>query len=289
MEEEKNVKRKLSLILFLALAAVFSLSSAGAEDTRIFDRADLFTRGEEQSLAEEIARFQEETGMDFVIVTSDEKHGDASQQQVADAFYDRGGFGLDEENSGILYYIDMYERWHYLSTTGKMIDYMTDERVASAIESCKGELSRGAYARAASRMISLVSGYVKKGIPEGQYRYDVVTGQRLTARHKALTSTEMLVCAAIAMAVGLGFVVVVRSRYKLKGETYRYDFRGNCRLEMTGREDTYLRTTTTRSRKPDPPQGGGGFQGGGFGGGGGGGSGVHTSGGTSHGGGGGRF
>lgn len=289
MEEEKNVKRKLSLILFLALAAVFSLSSAGAEDTRIFDRADLFTRGEEQSLAEEIARFQEETGMDFVIVTSDEKHEDASQQQVADAFYDRGGFGLDEENSGILYYIDMYERWHYLSTTGKMIDYMTDERIASAIESCKGELSRGAYARAASRMISLVSGYVKKGIPEGQYRYDVVTGQRLTARHKALTSTEMLVCAAIAMAVGLGFVVVVRSRYKLKGETYRYDFRGNCRLEMTGREDTYLRTTTTRSRKPDPPQGGGGFQGGGFGGGGGGGSGVHTSGGTSHGGGGGRF
>lgn len=287
MEEEKNVKRKLFLILFLALAAVFSLSSAGAEDTRIFDRADLFTRGEEQSLAEEIARFQEETGMDFVIVTSDEAHGDASQQQVADAFYDRGGFGLDEENSGILYYIDMYERWHYLSTTGKMIDYMTDERIASAIESCKGELSRGAYARAASRMISLVSGYVKKGIPEGQYRYDVVTGQRLTARHKALTSTEMLVCAAIAMAVGLGFVVVVRSRYKLKGETYRYDFRGNCRLNMTDREDTYLRTTTTRARKPDPPQGGGGFQGGGFGGGGG--SGVHTSGGTSHGGGGGRF
>lgn len=281
------MKRKLFLIVFLALAAVFHLSSAGAEDTRIFDRAGLFTRGEEQSLAEEIARFQEETGMDFVIVTSDEEHGDASQQQVADAFYDRGGFGLDEENSGILYYIDMYERWHYLSTTGKMIDYMTDERVASAIESCKGELSRGAYARAASRMISLVGGYVKKGIPEGQYRYDVVTGQRLTARHKALTSTEMLVCAAIAMAVGLGFVVVVRSRYKLKGETYRYDFRGNCRMEMTGREDTYLRTTTTRSRKPDPPQGGGGFQGGGFGGGGG--SGVHTSGGTSHGGGGGRF
>ena len=279
------MKRGLTAVLLAALTLALVCAPALADGTRVYDRAELFSASEDKELAGEIERFQKDTGMDFVIVTSDEAHGDASQQQIADEFYDRGGFGLDGENSGILYYIDMYERWHYISTTGKMIDYMTDERIQNAIETCKGDLSRGDYAQAAFRMIDTVRSYINKGIPEGQYRYDVVTGERLTARHKALTSAEMLVCLAIAAVVGFCFVATVKSRYKLKGSTYDYSFRENSAVRITDRADDYLRTTTTRTRKADPPSGG---SGGGFGGSGG--SGVHTgSSGTSHGGGGGRF
>lgn len=276
------MKKRLAAFLAALVVLLAALPAMAAQSARVFDRAGLFSTLEEEALEKEIAAFQEKTGMDFVIVTSSEKHGDSSQQQIADAFYDQGGFGLDEENSGILYYIDMYERYHYLSTTGQMIDYMTDERIDSAIDTCKSYLSRGDYAGAASRMISVVENYVNRGIPEGQYRYDVVTGQRLTARHKALTSGEMLACAVIAAAVGLIFVATVQSRYKLKGSTYAYNFRENCGVQITGSADDYLRTTTTRTRRAPPPSGG---QGGGFSGG----SGVHTSGGTSHGGGGGHF
>lgn len=119
--------------------------------------------------------------MDFVILTSSESH-DGSAQQVADEYYDQGGFGLDEENSGILYYIDMDDRYHYLSTTGVMQDYLTDARIENAIDEVTRYLSAGAYAQGASQMISIVRQYIRDGIPEGQYRYDVVTGQRLTAR-----------------------------------------------------------------------------------------------------------
>lgn len=280
------MKRRLAAILAALTVLILALPAMAAEDTRIFDRAGLFSASEEETLSERIAAFQENTGMDFVIVTSREAHDDSSQQQIADAFYDRGGFGLDEENSGILYYIDMYERYHYLSTTGRMIDYMTDERIDSAIDACKTYLSRGDYAGAAQRMLSLVENDVKQGIPEEQYRYDVVTGQRLTARHKALTTGEMLVCAIIAAVVGLVFVSGVRSRYKLKGSTYEYRFRENSAVRLTGRTDDYMRTTTTRTRKASPPPSGGHGGHGGFGGGG---SGVHSSGGVSHGGGGGHF
>ena len=267
--------------LLLVLSCLWA-SAALADGDRVFDRAELFTASEVQELEQEIQAFQEETGMDFVIVTSNESHK-GSAQQIADAFYEQGGFGLDEEKSGILYYIDMDDRYHYLSTTGAMIDYMTDARIENAIDEVTRYLSAGAYAQGASQMISIVRQYIRDGIPEGQYRYDVVTGQRLTARHKALTKNEILLALVIGLAVCLIYVACVRSRYSLKGSTYHYSYQDNGSMKLTDQEDTYLRTTTTRVRKPDPPENTGSH-------GGGGGSGVHTSSsGTSHGGGGGHF
>ena len=267
--------------LLLVLSCLWA-GAALADGDRVFDRAELFTASEVQELEQEIQAFQEETGMDFVIVTSNESHK-GSAQQIADAFYEQGGFGLDEEKSGILYYIDMDDRYHYLSTTGAMIDYMTDARIENAIDEVTRYLSAGAYAQGASQMISIVRQYIRDGIPEGQYRYDVVTGQRLTARHKALTKNEILLALVIGLAVCLIYVACVRSRYSLKGSTYHYSYQDNGSMKLTDQEDTYLRTTTTRVRKPDPPENTGSH-------GGGGGSGVHTSSsGTSHGGGGGHF
>ena len=267
--------------LLLVLSCLWA-GAALADGDRVFDRAELFTASEVQELEQEIQAFQEETGMDFVIVTSNESHK-GSAQQIADAFYEQGGFGLDEEKSGILYYIDMDDRYHYLSTTGAMIDYMTDARIENAIDEVTRYLSAGAYAQGASQMISIVRQYVRAGIPEGQYRYDVVTGQRLTARHKALTKNEIILALVIGLAVCLIYVACVKSRYSLKGSTYHYSYQDNGSMKLTDQEDTYLRTTTTRVRKPDPPESTGSH-------GGGGGSGVHTSSsGTSHGGGGGHF
>lgn len=276
----RNIRQRIFALL-LILSCLWVGAALASED-RVFDRAGLFTASEIQELEQEIQSFQEATGMDFVILTSSESH-DGSAQQVADEYYDQGGFGLDEEKSGILYYIDMDDRYHYLSTTGAMIDYMTDARIENAIDEVTRYLSAGAYAQGASQMISIVRQYVRAGIPEGQYRYDVVTGQRLTARHKALTKNEIILALVIGFVVCLIYVACVRSRYSLKGSTYHYSYQDNGAMKLTDQEDTYLRTTTTRVRKPDPPENTGSH-------GGGGGSGVHTSSsGTSHGGGGGHF
>ena len=260
------------------------LPDASADTSRIRDDADLFTAAEEAQIAQRIAQFQKNTGMDFVVMTSKRSHEGLSAAQLADDFYDYGGYGLDDENSGMAYYIDMYEREHYISTTGAMIDYMTDERIDTAIDSNSRYLTGGMYAKGALNMIDMAERYYRSGIPEGQYQYDVLTGQVLTARHKALTTGEIGLGAIIGIVVGAIFYGSVHGSYKLKGSTYRYDVRSNSLLKMTDTEDTYTHTTTSRVRKPEPPR----SSGGGFGGGGG--SGVHIgSSGTSHGGGGGRF
>ena len=262
-----------------------TLPDASADTSRIRDDADLFTPMQEEQLAQRIAEFQKDTGMDFVLLTSNHSHNGLSAQQLTDDFYDYGGYGLDAENSGVAYFIDMYERYHYISTTGQMIDYMTDERIDSAINNNTRYLKGGQYAQAALNMIDMVEDCYRRGIPEGQYQYDILTGQMITARHKALTSGELTFSGVIAAIIGFIFNRGVNSSYKLKGNTYSYNVNENSSLRMTDTEDTYLHTTTTCVRKPEPPRScGGGFSGGG------GGSGVHIgSSGSSHGGGGGRF
>ena len=271
------MKKVLSIMICLLLCL---FSCAQAESDRIMDEAGLFTVAEEEALYSLIEEFQHETGMDFVIYTSDASH-DESQQSIADDLYDYGGYGLDEENSGILYFIDMYERIPYLSTTGAMIDYMTDERIEAAHEASYNYLASGQYADAAAQMLYSVYGYWESGIPEGQYRYDIITGQVLTARHKVLTGSEMLVCALIGLVAALLFIKTVQGRYTLKGSTYHYAFRENSDMQLTDSVDDYLRTTTTRTRKTQSTSGGSSGRSGG--------SGVHrSSSGTSHGGGAGR-
>ena len=262
-----KMKKILSALLALALALgpAWALASGATTTRRIFDQADLLTSGQEAGLQDAIAKFQQDTGMDFVLVTTDQAHGDVSQESIADDYYNKYGFGLDEEHSGALYYIDMYEREHYLSTTGKMIDIMTDERIGRAISSVQPYLTNRDYAGGVSSMLSILTGNVRSGIPEGQYQYDVITGQQLTARHKALTMNEIGIGLLIAVALGGLFALITSRRYQLKGSTYRYQLQSNSAMELTDSDDQYLRSTTPQTRKPDNRTGGG-LGGGGFGG-----------------------
>lgn len=196
------MKIRLSAFFFTALLFLMTLTpfASGEVSThnnnapRIVDDADLFTTQEEALLTQRIAQFQQETGMDFAILTSDQPHEGLSAQQVTDNFYDDGGYGLDEYNSGIAYFIDMYEYYHYLSTTGKMIDYMTDDRLDSVLDGNTDLLSNGEYAAAALNMIDWVEQYYLQGIPEGQYQHDVVTNEILTSPHSStpLPDSQML-------------------------------------------------------------------------------------------------
>lgn len=278
-------------LCLLALALCLPLGALAAQ-RRVFDNSGLFTAGEIEELEAEIARLQEKFNMDFVILTddaarysSDDDEAERYSLDFADLFYEQGGFGVGAEQDGFLYFIDMSNRLPTISTTGAMIDYVTGSRLKSLLNTATSVLRQGDYPGSAAKVLHQLEGYLNTGIPEGQYRYDVVTGKRLTGRHKALTSGEALAAALAGLAAaGLFALGVVRS-YKLKGGAYRYDVAANHTLNLVDSADDYLTTTVSTVRRPDPPSGG--SSGGGHSGG----SGVHTSSsGGSHGGGsGGRF
>lgn len=265
----KRITRGLALLLLCLLPL------AASARQRVYDYAQVFSAAEEQEITEAVEAFIEDTGMDYAVVTVDTALGSTTYHEDARSYYRSLELGTGDDASGALYYINFNtsNRYEYLYTDGQMIDYMTDERIEEALDQSNPLLKQGLYADGALAMIAAVQDFVAQGIPEGQYRYDTETGERLTSYYKIVTPTEALVGAAICLLIGLAFVLAVRSRYKLKGSTYHYDYEANSNLEMTENTDHYLRTTVTRTRRAQASGGGGR---GGFGGGG---SGVHSGGG----------
>ncbi len=272
--------RYLTLALLMLMLSLACLPAMAAQtDARVFDQAELFNTAEEAALTSAIQNFRNETGMDFAIITTSASHGSASVMQIADDFYDKYGFGTGPEYSGGLLYIDMYGRDYWISTSGELIDYVTDSRLESLKSSLERYLRVGSYYEGSLDLLSNLTELYHRGIPQGQFRYDILTGKQLTARHRALTSSDLCIAAIAGILVVLIFRRTVTSRYQLKGSTYGYDYADNTDVQLTERADEFLRTTTTRTRKSSSSGGSGGS-----------GSGVHTSSsGRSHGGGGGHF
>jgi len=300
----------------LALLMLCMLPLAAAAQQRVYDYADVFTAAEEQQITNAVDAFITQTGMDYAVLTINENIGTQDVHVVAQSYYQSLGLGTGDDASGALYYLNFNtnNRYEYLYTDGRMIDYMTDTRVENALDQSNPLLKQGLYADGALAMIAAVQSYVAQGIPDNQFRYDTDTGEILSVsndadspawmsvvqaymdqgnpegeyrydpdtdtvyfvRYSAITTTEALIGAAACLLIGLAFVLGIRSRYKLKGSTYHYDYQTNSDLTMTESDDKYLRTTVTRTRRVQASGGGG--RGGGFSGGGGG-SGVHSGGG----------
>ena len=153
------MKKFVSLILFL----LFLFSSAFAESWRIFDNANLFSKDEIEELENKILSLQKDTNIDFVVLTTDDYLGLNNQQFIAETFYDSGSFGFGRSASGLIYYIDMNQHYHYVSTSGKMIS-LFENYTHSSLEDCALYMKTGEYKESVSKMLD----WAMKAIHEAQ-------------------------------------------------------------------------------------------------------------------------
>ena len=280
----------LTVILFLVtvLTIIFFSFAVTAADTRVFDDAGLMNADEVGALENYILELRTKTGRDFVFLTDkslpyNDDYDTAEKAAVAHAedFYDYGKFGDESNNfSGIIYYLDMSNRIPVIITTGDMIDIIDDARLKSLFNVAYDKLGNEDYYGSAQKVFAQAKRYIDEGVREGQYRYDEKTGEVLTPTRKILTLPEIAVSLGIGVIIALSYFMVVKSRYSLKGSTYRYNLGANAECVLTSSSDTFLREKVTRTPRANNVSGSGG--------GGGRGSGTHTgSSGTSHGGGGG--
>ena len=140
------MKKVLALVVILLLIPLFAI----ADSNRIFDNAGLFSKIETVELDTAIKSFQDQTHLDFAILTTDDFLGTYNQKAVADSFYDSQGFGLDSVNSGILLYIDTNQGLNYLSTTGILNKLLEDEEITqNFLDAINPTMNMGAFKEAA--------------------------------------------------------------------------------------------------------------------------------------------
>lgn len=271
------VKRSPAVLiaLLLALAALFCVAAAG-KDTRVFDEAGVMSAEEAVRLDEYLATLREQTGYDFVFLADTELEYnddyDAAERAAiahADDFYDYGGFG-DEANdwSGMIFYLDMSNRIPIITTTGKLIDIITDARLAQLFDIVYNYLYDEDYYGAAYNMFAQAKRFIDAGVVPGQYRYDagpggvnvkIEHGLIKPAYMRELNIYDVLLAGGVGLVIALIYYASVSSKYNLKGGTYKYDLLTNTKVEITEATDIFVRETVTRTpRNPPPSQSGGG-------------------------------
>lgn len=272
----KRKTQRFFLAFFLLIVITLAFSpSALAAGVRVFDDALLFDSTEAASLESMIASLRGEMNMDMAIVTTYDAQGKTAQQ-YADDFYDDNNFGTGSDFSGVLLLIDMDNREAYITTTGTMIRYLTDERINSLLDDVVYWLGYEDYNGAAESFLTGVSSYYELGIPSNQYNYDTETGD--VSKQRSVTLTQILLFLGIAIVVGIICCAIVVARYKLRIAAYRYPFHEKSSLALTVQNDIFVNRTVTSRTISTSSSGSGGR------------SSTHTSSsGRSHGGGGRKF
>ena len=187
--------RKKTGYLLLMLLLLLVPVSAWADKTTVDDQAGLFSQEEEQELTDRIVELTADWNMDFVVVTTEDAEGKTSEE-YADDYYDYNGYAED----GALYLIDLDNGSVWISTAGKMIRYLTDERIDGVIDAGYDNLKAKNYADGILEMLNETESYLEDGIPSDQYNYDTETGK--ISRYRSITVYEAIGAAVIALLCG---------------------------------------------------------------------------------------
>lgn len=221
MKKIKGIMICLLICTFLVMGSMAvwaDQTGAVSGQTRVFDQAGLFSETEIIQLEEKIAQCRKSTKMDVVIVSA-YADGERSAEEYADDYYDYGGFGVGKKASGVLllYYMDGPGQPGgecYISTTGTMINMLTDERIESILDDVYGDLGKRDFAGATEHFLEDVKAYVKEGVESGQYTYDRDTGE--IVRYHSIRLYEVAIAVVIAGILAGSVCLDIKKRYAMK-------------------------------------------------------------------------
>ncbi len=248
--------------LFAAAAAgmvlFFSILPAAAEDglPRVIDGADILTQEEEDRLEEVISGFQEEHGTDLVILTEEDAAVSDPELHAQD-YYDLHGYGMGEERSGLILYVNMSTRDVAGCASGETKYLLSNQRLDYVIDAGFDDLAAGNYADSFQAMIREANRQISRGIdPNAGDR-----GHTYTPVYEQERSYPImfLVVGAVVGAIGGGVLyLTVSKQYAAVSRDAIYNTRGNTRLDLTRDQDILVDTLLTSRVIQDPPSSSGG-------------------------------
>lgn len=143
------MKRLFAVIIVFVCITTVSF----AEPWRVFDNAGLFSTEDVEAIEQAIYTFQRETNLDFAVLTTDDYLGYNNRTAIADSFYDSENFGFGRLASGMLYYLDMNQKYPCVSTCGEMIGIFDTDTLDEAFDASHHFLVAGCFKDAVLHMI----------------------------------------------------------------------------------------------------------------------------------------
>lgn len=216
---------------------------------KIYDFSDILTDEEEALLKEKIDKFIEDNNMDMVIVTDDFAYSyDKKNEEYADDFYDYNDFGLDiEYYSGVLLLRNTYSQdpYYHMSTSGNAQLYFSDSRINYILDNIYDDIHSGNYYSGFSKWIAYTDSYVKSGLPSSASNYYLDNnGNMHRVKPKYHPPFGVAFIAGLIVALTIVLIMVAKNKMVKKAKKAS-EYLDQGSINITRREDTFLRSHTT--------------------------------------------
>lgn len=234
----KQLKRAFSAFMMCALMFVlFSFPvEASRHPDRVVDDAGLLSEKEFSKLTDKLDEISEKYEIDVCVITVN-SFSQANATIAVDDYYDHNGYGMGDDDSGIMLYISMAERDWAMSTAGDAIDYFSDSDLSDIEEEVVPYLSEGEYYEAFVTFAELC---------DKEIDYE-------TTFHGFIYLIISLIIGAIA---GLIYVVTLRSQLKSVApvdSAVNYVINGS--MNVTNARELYLYKTLHVTKKESSSSG----------------------------------
>lgn len=246
-----KIRKRFPLALLGILFLVMALSSVivfGGE-TKVFDDANLFSPQEKNEIEAEATKLSLNHQMDIIVVTTRDANGKTSRE-YADDFYAEHNLGVGNNQSGILFLIDLDNGEVYISTSGEGIRYLTDQRIKNTVKAVLDSgLGEGAYFAGTKSFLRETNKYLESGIPAGQQSQD----ESVKAKN-SLTPGEGIISLLSGIFLSAGFFFRTKSKYKMENPAKPQTFKENSLINLKVEQDNLLETSTVHQMISKPVQ-----------------------------------
>ena len=255
----------LSLFLFPTLVKAENLTPPVDNSKKIYDLAEKLTEDEEEKLYNMAVDFSEKYKMDMVLVIIDENPYGVSDDYTriySQDFYWYNGFGIGGNRDGIIFLIDLDNRYPYITTRGEATLVYDDARIDKMHDSAYDYLKSSNYYEAFSHYIESAKNYASLGIADSNKYYCVNDNGDIYKCKDAPKSVNWLITIAIAILGSLLPVFIHLRKYKgiiAATNANSYLKKG----EIVSSTDQFLSTFTSRVKVQHDTGGGSGHSGGG--------------------------
>lgn len=246
------MKKLLTCILF---ASVFSFLPVYAEDSNVYDYANLLTSEEEAELNQEAQRLTQQYDCGIYILTiEDYNELSSGVTRAAEEFYSSMALGVGEERNGTLLMLSMAERDYAIVSYGDkahaaFTDYGKEWMADQFLDAFGYDDWYGGfldYLSAAQDLMDMES----SGTP-----LDVDSDPAIKQERNTINMISLFV---IPLIITAGVMVYLRSKMRsarLGSEASEYIVPGS--EQMHERYDIYTHTTVTRQKIPKNDNNGG--------------------------------
>lgn len=222
------MKKLISLTLCLMLMLGLTLTVCAAEYPPVFDKAGILSDFDAEYLSDLTQEVAEKHSIDLVILTVPSLEG-MSAQDYADDYYDYSGYGED----GAIFLLAMAEREYHISTSGRVIEFLTDNVLYNMEERFLPYLSDGDYYYAFQDFVNSVDVYMTD---------DPVGDALVSLMYGAIAG---LIVAGIALLIMRGMMSNRTSQYSAG------DYLKDGSYDLKVHRDLFLYSQVHRQRKPE--------------------------------------